>query len=117
MKNLTIFDIAKILQFDDSQIAELKKNYDSYDDAKKVEVMDVMWQSFFDLHEKLSSLKYDQFMEEVAQGKRELKTDLFFQAKKAVMKDFEEILAGKPQENQQIEQLRNKLQSFTGGLN
>ena len=111
---MTIFDLAKILRFDDQQLSDLKKDYETADNEKKVETIDIMWKGYFELYEKLCNLRYDQFLEEVAQGKRNLTNDLYLQAKKAVTKDFEEILAGKPEETQQINQLRDRLKSFTG---
>ena len=39
MQNITIFDIAKLLQFDEAYIAKLKKNFDTYNDALKEEIV------------------------------------------------------------------------------
>ena len=113
MKKLTIFDIAKLLKFDVNQTNDLKKDFENADNESKVEIMDTMWNAFFELHKKLSDLKYKQLMGEVEVGKRELKTDLYLQAKKAVMKEFEEALAGKPQETKQIDELRDRLKNLT----
>lgn len=113
MKKLTIFDIAKLLNFDASQTSQLKKDFEDADNETKVEIMDTMWSSFFELHKKLSDLKYNQLLGEVGQGKRELKTDLYLEAKKEVMKEIEETLAGKPQETKQIDELRDRLKNLT----
>lgn len=113
MKKLTIFDIAKLLKFDVNQMDDLKNNFESADNESKVEIMDTMWNAFFDLFKKLSDLKYKQLLGEVSQGKRELKTDLYLQAKKEVMKEFEEIISGKPQDTKQMDELRNRLKNLT----
>jgi hypothetical protein len=113
MKKLTIFDIAKILKFDVNQTNKLKKDFENANNESKVKIMETMWNSFFDLLKELSNLKYDQLLEEVSRGKRELKTDLYLQAKKEVIKEFEEILAGKPQETKQMDELRNRLKNLT----
>lgn len=112
MKKLTIFDIAKILKFDVNQTNDLKKDFENADNESKVEIMDTMWIAFFDLFKKLSDLKYNQLLEEVSQGKRELKMDLNLQAKKLTMKYLEDTLYGAPQENQQMDDIRNKLKSL-----
>lgn len=113
MKKLTIFDIAKLLNFDANQTSQLKKDFEEADNETKVEIMDTMWSSFFELHKKLSDLKYNQLLGEVGQGKRELKTDLYLEAKKEVMKEFEEIIAGKQHDTKQIDELRDRLKNLT----
>lgn len=113
MLKLTIFDIAKILKLDPQLQDSLKKNYINYDNELKCEISDSLWSSFFELHDKLSDLQYKQFMNEVVAGKRELTSDLYYQAKKQAMENIEDMLAGKDIETKQIEEIRNKLKSFT----
>ena len=112
MKKLTIFDISKILKFDIDQTNDLKKDYENADGEKKVEIMDIMWKGFFELHKKLSDLKYKQLMQEVGEGKRNMTTDLYSQAKKLAMKEIENILSGTPQEVLQMDELRNKIKNL-----
>lgn len=112
MKKLTIFDIAKILKFDVNQTNDLKNDFENADNESKVEIMDTMWNAFFDLFKKLSELKYNQLLEEVSQGKRELKADLNIQAKKLTMKYLDDILNDVPQEGQQMNDIRNKLKGL-----
>ena len=112
MKKLTIFDIAKILKFDVNQTNDLKKDFENADSESKVEIMDTMWNAFFDLFKKISELKYNQLLVEVSQGKGELKTDLYLQAKKLTLKYLEDILYGTPQEIRQVDEIRNKLKSL-----
>lgn len=113
MKKMTIFDIAKILKFDDKQTNDLKKDFETGDGEKKVEIIDIMWNAFFELHKNLSDLKYRQLMQEVGEGKRDLTTDLYLQAKKLAMKELEEILSDTPQEVQQMDEIRSRLQNLT----
>ena len=61
---------------------------------------------------KISELKYNQLLVEVSQGKGELKTDLYLQAKKLTLKYLEDILYGTPQEIRQVDEIRNKLKSL-----
>lgn len=112
MKKLTIFDIAKILKFSADETNNLKKDFENADGELKVEIMDTMWSAFFELHKKLSDLKYKQLMQEVGEGKRNLTTDLYLQAKKLAMKDIEDILSGTPQEVSQMDELRNKIKNL-----
>jgi len=115
MKKFTIFEIAKLLNFNDQEIKDIETDYKASDEAKRCETMDIFYDSYFELLDKLAKIKYNQFMEEASEGKRELKTDLYQQAKRAVWTDFENILAGKPQEVDQLDEIRNKLKNFTQG--
>ncbi|OGK11275.1 hypothetical protein A2954_06130 [Candidatus Roizmanbacteria bacterium RIFCSPLOWO2_01_FULL_37_12] len=113
MKKLTIFDIAEILQLDKDFKENLKKNFDTYSEDLKYEIIETLWDGLYKLQDKLTELKYQQFMDEVSDGKRELTNKLYNEAKMAIWKDFEDNLSGKKQEIDQMEQIRFKLQSLT----
>lgn len=109
MVNFTVHDLATILQLDDSVRENLRKNYENYSDAKKYDVLAILWDGVHELKKKLAVLKYEQFMQEVDAGKRELTNDMYDEAVKAVWQDFEDILTGKKKDVDQIEQIRASL--------
>lgn len=111
MKKLTLVDIAKILQLGQETISELEQNFNSYSPDKKYYVHKTLWDGYDELKHRLAKLKYEQLLTEIDEGKRELMSDLYREALKLVAKDFEDILAGKPQEIEQIETIREQLKT------
>lgn len=112
MKQFTISDLLKILQFDDGLKNDLLSHFEGYPDAKKSEILDILWNGVFELHGKLSELKYQQYLNEVEQGSRELTDRMYLRAKQETWKEIEEMAQGKKQEVEQIESIRQKLQQF-----
>jgi hypothetical protein len=113
MRKFTVFEIAKLLNYNDQEIDSLKTEFKGYTEETRCDVMDVFYDSFYELLNKFSKIKYDQFLAEASSGKREINSDLYQEAKRAVWKDFDEILAGKPQEKNEMEEIRNKLKFLT----
>jgi hypothetical protein len=113
MTKLTIYDVSKILGLDQKFCDELKNKYESYEEDKKMFISKTLWDGFWELYKKLSEVKYNQFLQEAEDGKRKLTTNIMNEAKSAVWKDFYEILAGKPQEKNEMEEIRNKLKFLT----
>lgn len=109
MLNLTVHDLATILQLDDAVKENLRKNYDNYSDAKKYDVLAILWDGVHDLKKKLADLKYEQFLQEVDAGKRELTNDIYNQSVKAVWQDFQDILSGKNNDIEEINRIRSQL--------
>jgi hypothetical protein len=114
MKTYTIFDILTILGLEENYKGNLRRKFNSYSDGLKYDIQKIIWDSLYDLHKKLSMVKYQQFLEEARLGKRPLLSDLYNQAKAAVWQDFDDILAGRPQELKEIDEIRAKLQTFIG---
>jgi len=113
MKKLNIFDIADILQLDQEFKDNLKKNFDTYSEDTKFEITDTLWEGLYKLQNRLTEVKYQQYMDEVAQGKRQLTNQLYSEAKRAVWSDFEDILSGKKHEVDQMDEIREKLKSLS----
>lgn len=109
MKKYTINDLATILDLDEVVKEDLRKNFDNFDEELKYEIVKTLWDGVFELKSKLAKLKYEQFLIEIEAGKRELMTNLYEEATKAVWQDFEDILAGKTQDSEQLEEIRTKL--------
>lgn len=109
MLNLTVFDLANILQLDQSIKDNLQKNYEDYTEEKKYDVLTILWDGVHELKKKLADLKYEQFMEEVDLGKRGLTNDMYDQAVKGVWQDFKDILSGKINDIEEINRIRGQL--------
>lgn len=106
MKQLTVLDLATILQLDEWVKDDLRKNFDSWNDELKYETQKTLWDGVYELKDRLAKLKYEEFLLEVDEGKRELTTDLYHHAVKAVWQDFEDMLSGKKKELAQIEEIK-----------
>ena len=109
MKQLTVLDLATILQLDEPVKENLRKNFEQYNDGLKFDILSILWDGVHELKERMAKLKYEQFLLEVDDGKRELKTDLYQEAIKATWQDFDDILTGKQKELAQIEEIKAKL--------
>jgi len=113
MKTYSILDLAIILQLDEPVKEDLRKNFDSYSNDLKYEIKQILWDGLHELKDRMAKIKYEELMQEVDEGKRELTTDLYDQALKRVWQDFDDVLSGKKKETEQIEQIRAKLQPLT----
>lgn len=110
MKDVTIADLATILQLDLPVKENLIKNFPNYSAGLKEKIVTILWDSVFELKDRLAKIKYEQFLLEVREGKRQLITNLYQEAVKMVWQDFDDILAGKNKEIEQIEAIRAKIQ-------
>ena len=104
MRDLTITDLAKILQLDDALKEELKNKFDHYNESLKYKILDILWKSFHELKDELAKLKYEQFIVEVKEGKRQLMSNMYDEAVIAVWQDFENILEHNPNDLSQVRQ-------------
>lgn len=116
MKEFTIFDIAKILQLDQEVQDNLQKNFDTYSDSLKYAITKTLWDGLYELHDELTKLQYELFLDEVRQGKRELMNNLNDLAKRSVWEDIEKMLTGEFHETQKIQEIRTKLKSIVDGV-
>lgn len=114
MKKLTVLDIANILQLDNTVKEDLRNNFDSFDDDLKYNIQQVLWKGLDELKDRLAKLKYEQFMLEVDDGKRQLMSNMYDEAVKAVWQDFDDILTGKNKDAAVIESIRVQLQPLVG---
>lgn len=113
MKDYNISDLATILQLDPITKDNLIKKYPNYPDSTKEKIIEILWNGVFELMDRLAQLKHEELLVEVQDGKRELTTDLYHQAVKAVRQDFEEILSGRKNESEEIAKIRANLQTPT----
>jgi hypothetical protein len=111
MKNLTIQDVIKILPLEISVRDDLLKNLDGYPEAQQFDIREICWKAFFDYKAGLEEIKFQEFMMEIEEGKRQLSADLMTQARLAVFQDFTDILNGKREENKQIKEIQEKIKA------
>lgn len=112
MISYTFENILKILPLDKQFKETIQKEYETYDDVMKYEVVRIMCDAVDEYETMLANSIMEGYFAEVQEGKRKLTTDMYEQAKKEVYKEFEEIIAGKREEKQELEEIRKKLQSF-----
>lgn len=111
MRKFTISDLATVLQIDPGLKEDLVKRFDSFDSDTQYRTQEILWDGLHELKEKLTELKYEQFLAEVDEGKRKLMSDLYDQAEEAVWQDFEDILSGKKKEKEQIENIISSIKT------
>jgi hypothetical protein len=114
MKNLKTLDVIKIVPLEEVMRQQLLAEYDSYDDARKYDIQEIVWAAFHEMREQLIDLKYQEYLEDVEKGIKPLANDLYDQAVAAVWKNFDEILAGNRQDATEIDSIRTKLQALIG---
>ena len=109
MIDFKLLDLASILQFDEFYKVKLKADFDDYDTGRKYEILKILWDGVFELKEKLAQIRYEQLLEEVEQGKKELTTNLYQEAVRSVWDDFENLVSGKNKDEKLIESIRSQI--------
>ena len=112
MKKLEVKDLLKIVPFDDDFRNEIAAEYVTYSEALKYDIQKILWDAYYEIHDQQTVVKLQQLMMEVEAGLRPLTDDMNDDAERLVEKDFEDILTGKKNELQQIDDIRAKLQSL-----
>ena len=108
-KKSLIYQLGKILGFDDYYLQDLEEQYQKANERGKYEIMDVLWKNFFDLYERLTASKYGQFLKEVALGRRKLTSNMYQQAQEEVKTYFQKILTGELEDEEKLNQIREKI--------
>ncbi|MFN4213130.1 MAG: hypothetical protein ACK4FL_04210 [Microgenomates group bacterium] len=111
-KKSLIYQLGKILGFEEDYIAKLEEKYQNGNEDVRYEIMDILWKYFFKLYDKLTALKYAQFFKEVAQCKRKLSSTFYQEAQEEVKTYFQKILTGEIEDEEKIRQLRQKIAEF-----
>lgn len=112
IRALEVSDLLKIVPFEEDFRNEINAEYASYSDALKYDVQRVLRDAYYEILEQQTVVKLQQLMMEVESGLRPLTPDLNDEAERLVEKDFEDILSGKKNEIQQMEDIRSKLQQL-----
>lgn len=109
MNKLSVNDLATILQLETSFKETLVKDFDNYDDNLKDKILEILWSGIHELEERLAQIKYQEYL--INEDNKNIMTNLYDEAVKEVWNDFDNILSGKPQENEMIQSIRNELSS------
>lgn len=112
MRNLTPHELIKIIPLEKETRAELLRDYDSYNEDKRVDILMICWKAFGQLKDKMQEIKYQQFLLEVEKGERKLTQDFMYEVNDAVWEDIEEILQGKREEKEELDDIRKQLQTL-----
>jgi hypothetical protein len=109
MKNNLIYQLGMMIGLEESFLDDLNLDYQKATDERRYEIMDILWMNFFELIEKMTVIKYQQYLAEAALGKRPLATDLYQQAEKEVRQYLYKTLTGEIEDEQKIEEIRRKI--------
>lgn len=109
-----IFQLGQIIGLDEEYLKELNEQYQKANKDKRYQIMEILWDGFFKLLKRLTAIKYQQYLAEVALGKRKLENDLYQQAQQEIKEYFLKILSGEAKDEKEIESLRKKIYSLAG---
>lgn len=113
MKPFTIEEIIRIIYHDNpTERDKLLAEYPTYDAPRKADVTQIISDQYLSLYDDLAILKYEQFMDEVSTGIRQISTTMMQEAYRAVHEDLAQILTGKHQDNQKIQAIQQKIQAL-----
>ncbi len=107
-----IFQLGKMVGLDKSYLDKLYQEYLSADEDRRYQIMEILWDGFFKLLDKITELKFQQFIYEAALGKRKLTDDLYQKARQAAKEYLFKTLTGEIEDEQKIEEIRKKIFSF-----
>lgn len=110
----TIPQLLKLLPMEDTLRNELSAEYETYSEGRKFEIKQILWEVFFEMTDLLTDLKYDQLLVDITEGKRNELENLYEEAKSLVYQDYKDVLAGKKEEIEQIDKIRDQLKGLIG---
>ncbi len=107
-----IFQLGQMIGFDHDYLNGLYQDYQQADADQRYQIMEILWDGFLRLLKRLTAIKYQQYLAEVAAGKRSLDSDLYQQALTEAKQHLLKILTGEIKDAQAIEALRQKIHAF-----
>lgn len=110
-KNL-IFQLGQMIGLEENYLKKLNEEYLKANEDKRYQIMEILWDGFFRVLKRLTAIKYQQYLAEVAAGKRSLDSDLYQQAQQEVREYLLKILTGEAKDEKEIEALRQKIYSL-----
>lgn len=113
MKNNLLYELGKMLGFKKDFLDRLNEEYQKADQLRRYQIMAIFWNNFSLLLERITRIKHKQFLAEVALGKRKLENNLYQQAREAAKEYLLKTLTGEIDDNQKIEEIRQRIISFT----
>lgn len=112
MRELTIQEVIKSLPLEEEVKIELLTNYGTYPENKKFAITQICWDAFGQMEDALQSFWTEQIMEEVASGKRVVKSTLAEEVQNAVWQDIEDRITGKNEDNEKLDKVRSELEKL-----
>ena len=112
MKQLTIQEMIKSLPFSVEKRDELLANYDAYDDAQKLTVVQVCNDAFDLMYDILFDKIKDQVTTDIAAGTLHVPGNVGVEIDRRVWEDINERMHGKVQDTQELTEIREKLSSL-----
>lgn len=107
-----IFQLGKMIGLEKEYLDNLYQEYLHADEDRRYQIMDILWEGFFKLLDKITEIKFQQFIAEAAMGKRELTTDLYQQARQEAKNYLYKVLTDELKDEEKIEEIRKKIFSF-----
>ncbi|CAN5138372.1 hypothetical protein BH09PAT2_BH09PAT2_08140 [soil metagenome] len=114
MRKLTIQEIIKIIPLDNNLKFRLLAEYDSYDDAAKSEIIHTCYGAFFELEKAIKDTLYEEYLEEVARGDREINDRFHDDMDRVVWQEIEARLNGKQEAQDELHEVRKQLEKIIG---
>ncbi|OGK38583.1 hypothetical protein A3F03_00510 [Candidatus Roizmanbacteria bacterium RIFCSPHIGHO2_12_FULL_41_11] len=112
MRELTNIEVIKAIPFDPVFKQKLLSNYQKYNEGQQYEIARLCWKAFHQMRRLLTDWKNEEFLREVAEGKKTITPTFNQEVAEAVWQDIENMISGKMQEQQKIEAIRLHLQDI-----
>lgn len=107
-----IFQLGKMIGIDKDYLDKLYQEYQNASEGRRYQIMEILWNGFFRLLDRITELKFQQFIYEAAMGRRNLTSDFYQQARQAAKEYLFKTLTGEVEDEQKIEEIRKKIFSF-----
>lgn len=117
MRYLKTTDLITLLPIDNGLKTSLNNKLLNVGNEERLDYEQLLWSVFSEYKEKLENIYYQEMFIEAEQNKRELTAGLMQRAKKRAAEEFENVLSGKKQELQEVDEIRSKLQTLITAKN
>jgi|SRR3989344_2507412 len=112
MRPLTPQELIRAVPLDDVYREKLLNEYDRYDDGRKYEILNILWDAFDDMKLFLRTIIRDQLMKQMSEGKLGVGTNIEEEVEKKLWEQIEDFISGKSKENEKLEQVRSQLEKL-----
>ena len=112
MRPLTPQELIRAVPLDDVYREKLLNEYDRYDDGRKYEILNILWDAFDDMKLFLRTIIRDQLMKQMSEGKLGVGTNIQEEVEKKLWEQIEDFISGKSKENEKLEQVRSQLEKL-----
>ncbi len=117
MKNITngitTEDIIKIIFYNNVPLMnKILGEYASADNAEKYDKQEILWDEYRTLRDELVYIEYQKMMNEIQTGKKGFEKNMMKRAHQIIDEYFQKILTGEIKDIDEIESIREKLQTM-----